>query len=258
MQPYSRVKICGVDTAHLPKYSSKEVMELIREIKSGKQEAQDEFIYANLRLVLSVVTRFAYRGASADDLFQVGCMGLIKAVKNFDLSHGVQFSTYAVPMIIGEIRRFLRDDNALRVSRSMRDLAYKALSIREKLESKRGEKVTNSEIAKILEVSPREIEKAIEATQSPVSIFEPVFKDGNDTLYIKDQIKDDKSNDEKWTKHIALEEALTKLDKREYNIINMRYYLGKTQMEIADEIGISQAQVSRLEKGALARIKKYM
>ena len=258
MQSFSRVTICGIDTSKLPKISSKEIMRLITEIKNGNEHAREEFIYANLRLVLSVVQRFLHRGATADDLFQVGCLGLIKAVKNFDLSHNVQFSTYAVPMIIGEIRRFLRDDNSMRVSRSMRDLAYKAMSLKEKMLAQKGANVTNAELAKELGVSVNLVDSALEATQEPVSIFEPVFRDGNDTLYIKDQISDTSSSDEKWSEKIALQEALTKLDKREYNIINMRYFLGKTQMEIAEEIGISQAQVSRLEKGALERMRKYM
>lgn len=258
MQAFSRVNICGIDTSKLPKLSAKETMRLITEIKNGNESAKEEFIYANLRLVLSVVQRFMHRGATADDLFQVGCLGLIKAVKNFDLSHNVQFSTYAVPMIIGEIRRFLRDDNSMRVSRSMRDLAYKAMALKEKMLAQKGANVTNAELAKELEVPVSLVDAALEATQEPISIFEPVFRDGNDTLYVQDQISDGATSEEKWSEKIALQEALTKLDKREYNIINMRYFLGKTQMEIAEEIGISQAQVSRLEKGALERMRKYM
>ena len=258
MQAYSKVKICGVDTSKLPRLKSAEMNELIQKIKAGSREAEEKFIYANLRLVLSVVQRFAGRGETPDDLFQVGCIGLIKAVKNFDTGHNVRFSTYAVPMIIGEMRRFLRDNNCIRVSRSVRDLAYKAMQARETLSSSGGREVTNAEIAKALNVSVSEVDNALEAVVDPVSIFEPVFRDGNDAVFVVDQISDASQSDVKWTEHLALRQALTKLDKREYNIINMRYFAGKTQMEIAEEIGISQAQVSRLEKSALERMKKFM
>ncbi len=258
MQYSGKVKICGVDTSKLPKLKSKEATELMDKIKKGDENAKEKFIFANLRLVLSVVQRFLGRSETPDDLFQVGCVGLIKAVKNFDTSHGVKFSTYAVPMIIGEIRRFLRDNNSIRVSRSMRDLAYKAMQLREKLSNELNREITNSELAKALDVSVYDIESALEAVCDPISIFEPVFKDGQEQVFVLDQISDANENDKKWTEKIALREALTKLNKREYNIIRMRYFLGKTQMEIASSIGISQAQVSRLEKGALERMKKMM
>ncbi len=258
MQAYSKVKICGVDTSKLPKLKAAQMVELMEKIKKNDKQAEESFIYANLRLVLSVIQRFSGRGQSSDDLFQVGCIGLIKAVKNFNTEHNVKFSTYAVPMIIGEIRRFLRDDNSIRVSRSVRDLAYKAMRVKERLLAQNSKEVTNGEIAKELNVSVEQVENALEAVVEPMSIFEPVFKDGNDAVFVVDQISDKNVSDKKWTEHLALQQALTKLDKREYNIINMRYYMGKTQMEIADEIGISQAQVSRLEKSALERIKKFM
>ena len=258
MQYYGKVSICGVDTSKLPRLKAKETEELIQKIKAGDKLAEEKFLYANLRLVLSVTQRFMGRSETPDDLFQVGCIGLIKAVKNFDTSHNVKFSTYAVPMIIGEIRRFLRDNNCILVSRSVRDLAYKAMQMKEKMLSEKQSEVTNEEIAKALNVSVSEIESAFEAVTDPVSIFEPVFKDGNDQVFVLDQISDPAGSDSKWTERIALREALTKLDKREYNIISMRYFMGKTQMEIADSIGISQAQVSRLEKGALERMKKLM
>ncbi len=225
---------------------------------SGDQLARSLLISGNLRLVLSVVKRFTSRGENPDDIFQVGCVGLIKAVKNFDTSHNVKFSTYAVPMIIGEIRRFLRDNNSIRVSRSVRDLAYRAMQVREKLLSEAQREISNEEIASALNVSVAEVDNALEAVTEPVSIFEPVFKDGNEQVFVVDQLSDPASNDGKWTERLALRQALTKLDKREYNIIRMRYFMGKTQMEIADSIGISQAQVSRLEKCALERMKKLM
>ena len=258
MQYSGKVKICGVDTSKLPRLKHKEAVELIEKIKAGDKIAEEQFIFSNLRLVLSVVQRFLNRSEAPDDLFQVGCVGLIKAVKNFDTSHGVKFSTYAVPMIIGEIRRFLRDNNSIRVSRSMRDLAYKAMQMRERLESENNREVSNAELAKALDVSIYDIETALEAVSEPISIFEPVFKDGQEQVFVLDQISDIKESDNKWTERIALREALTKLTDREYNIINMRYFSGKTQMEIASAIGISQAQVSRLEKSALERMKKLM
>lgn len=258
MQYTGKVKICGVDTSKLPRLKSKEAAELMEKIKQGDENAKEKFIYCNLRLVLSVVQRFLGRNEAPDDLFQVGCVGLIKAVKNFDLSHNVKFSTYAVPMIIGEIRRFLRDNNCIRVSRSMRDLAYKAMQMREKLYNEYNREITNQELATALNVPLFDVESALEAVTEPVSIFEPVFKDGQEQVSVLDQISDNKETDKKWTERIALREALTKLDKREYNIIKMRYFSGKTQMEIASSIGISQAQVSRLEKSALERMKKLM
>ena len=258
MQYYSKVKICGVDTAKLPKLKHKEAEELMNKIKQGDEIALEKFVFSNLRLVLSVVQRFLSRGEAPDDLFQVGCIGLIKAVKNFDLSHNVKFSTYAVPMIIGEIRRFLRDNSSIRVSRSVRDLAYRAMQKREELFQESNREISNEEVAKALGVPLFDVENALEAVSVPVSIFEPVFKDGSEQVFIVDQISDKSKSDSSWTEHLALQEALTKLDKREYNIIKMRYFLGKTQMEIASSIGISQAQVSRLEKGALEHIKKLM
>ncbi len=258
MQYSGKVKICGVDTSKLPRLKQREAVELMEKIKNGDEEAKEKFIFANLRLVLSVVQRFVGRRDASDDLFQVGAIGLIKAVKNFDLSHNVKFSTYAVPMIIGEIRRFLRDNNSIRVSRSMRDLAYKAMQLREGLSNKYNREITNTELAKALDVSLYDLENALEAVTDPISIFEPVFNDGSEQVFILDQISDVKQSDKRWTEQIALREALTKLDKKEYNIIKMRYFSGKTQMEIASEIGISQAQVSRLEKSALQHIKKLM
>ena len=258
MQYSGKVKICGVDTSKLPRLKHKEAVDLMNKIKAGDKFAEESFIFANLRLVLSVVQKFLNRSETPDDLFQVGCVGLIKAVKNFDTSHNVKFSTYAVPMIIGEIRRFLRDNNSIRVSRSMRDLAYKAMQMREKLESENNREIANTELASALNVSLYDIERAIEAVSDPVSIFEPVFKDGQEQVFVLDQISDSKETDKKWTERIALREALTKLTNREYNIIKLRYFSGKTQMEIASSIGISQAQVSRLEKSALERMKKMM
>ena len=258
MQFSGKVKICGVDTSKLPKLKQKEADELILKIKNGDEAASERFIFANLRLVLSVVHRFLGRNESPDDLFQVGCVGLIKAVKNFDTSHNVKFSTYAVPMIIGEIRRFLRDNNCIRVSRSMRDLAYRAISTRERLYNELNREITNEELARALDTTLYDLETALEAVTDPMSIYEPVFKDGQDQVFLLDQISDANHSEKRWTEQIALREALTKLDKREYNIINMRYFMGRTQMEIASAIGISQAQVSRLEKSALERMKKLM
>lgn len=258
MQYSGKVKICGVDTSKLPRLKHKEAVDLMNKIKAGDKFAEETFVFANLRLVLSVVQKFLNRSETPDDLFQVGCVGLIKAVKNFDTSHNVKFSTYAVPMIIGEIRRFLRDNNSIRVSRSMRDLAYKAMQMREKLENENNREITNSELAAALNVPLYDIETALEAVSDPVSIFEPVFKDGQEQVFVLDQISDSKETDKKWTERIALREALTKLTNREYNIIKLRYFSGKTQMEIASSIGISQAQVSRLEKSALERMKKMM
>ena len=225
---------------------------------TGDEKAREELILENRPLVYAVVKRFEYRGYDREELFQIGMIGLMKAIDRFDTKYEVAFSTYAVPMIIGEIRRFLRDNNCIRVSRSVRDLAYKAMQARETLSSSGGREVTNAEIAKALNVSVSEVDNALEAVVDPVSIFEPVFRDGNDAVFVVDQISDASQSDVKWTEHLALRQALTKLDKREYNIINMRYFAGKTQMEIAEEIGISQAQVSRLEKSALERMKKFM
>ena len=221
-------------------------------------QARETFIGGNLRLVLSVIQRFNNRGENVDDLFQIGCIGLIKAIDNFDTSHNVRFSTYAVPMIIGEIRRYLRDNNSIRVSRSMRDIAYKTLKAKEEYISKHSKEPTVDELAKILDISKEDIVFALEAIQDPVSLYEPAYNDGTDTIFVMDQVKDNKNTDEMWLEEIALKEAMKRLTEREKHIINLRFFSGKTQMEVADEIGISQAQVSRLEKGALDRMKKYI
>lgn len=254
----NKVEICGVNTAKLPLYKDSEMMEMMVQIKSGDMEVRDKFIKGNLRLVLSVIQRFCGRGENPDDLFQVGCIGLIKALDNFDMSHGVKFSTYAVPMIIGEIRRYLRDNNAIRVSRSMRDLAYKALSARETLGAKLEREPTVNEIAEHLEVKREDVVLALESIQEPVSLFEPVFHDDGDALYVMDQVQDNKNTDVKWIENLSLSEAMKKLSPRERRILNMRFFEGKTQMEVAQEISISQAQVSRLEKNALKYMRKYV
>jgi len=254
----NKVKICGVDTSKLPILKGNEKKELFEKVLQGDLEARDEYIYANLRLVLSIMQRFTNRGEYADDIFQVGCIGLIKAIDNFDVSHGVQFSTYAVPMIIGEIRRYLRDNNSIRVSRSLRDLAYKALQMKETLINKNSKEPTIDEIAKEMEVPKEDIIFALESIQDPVSLFEPVYNDGSDALFIMDQVKDDKNTDLTWLENLSLSEGLKRLNDREKHIINLRFYEGKTQMEVADEIGISQAQVSRLEKSALKNMRKYI
>ncbi len=253
-----KVEICGVNTSKLPVLSRERKKELFEKIKQGDSAAREEFIHGNLRLVLSVMKRFSVRGENADDLFQVGCVGLIKAIDNFDTSQNVQFSTYAVPMIIGEIRRYLRDNNPIRVSRSIRDTAYKVLQIKEKLIAETGQEPTLDEIAKKLEISREEVTFALDAIQEPVSLFEPVYHDGGDAVYIMDQVKDNKSTTENWIENIALHHAMDKLSDREKHILNLRFFRGRTQMEVAREIGISQAQVSRLEKSALSHMKKNM
>ncbi len=252
----NKVEICGVNTSKLPVLSSKEKEVLMIKIKQGDNNAREEFINGNLRLVLSVIQKFYNRGEQADDLFQVGCIGLIKAIDNFDISVGVQFSTYAVPMIIGEVRRYLRDYNSIRVSRSVKDIAYKALSVKEKYLHKYNKEASIDEIAKELNLTTKEVSNALEAIQDPVSLYEPVFNDGSDTLFVMDQVSDNKNNDENWTEDIALKEAIAKLNDREKNIVMLRFFKGKTQMEVANEIGISQAQVSRLEKNAINHMKK--
>ena len=246
-----KVEICGVNTSKLPVLSNEEKEKLFIRIKNGDNEAREEFINGNLKLVLSVIRKFNNRGENVDDLFQVGCIGLIKAIDNFDLSQNVLFSTYAVPMIIGEIRRHLRDNNAIRVSRSLRDIAYKAMQAKEKLILKNNKEPTIAEIAKELGLEKEEVTNALDAIQEPVSLYEPIYNDGADSLYLMDQLKDDSNSDENWTEDIAIKESLRKLNKRERMIIRKRFFDGKTQMEVADEIGISQAQVSRLEKSAL-------
>lgn len=253
----NKVEIASVNTSQLPVLTNKEKDELFIKIKQGDEEARTEFIKGNLRLVLSVIQRFYGRGESADDLFQIGCVGLIKSIDNFDLSQGVQFSTYAVPMIIGEVRRYLRDNNSIRVSRSVRDLAYKTIQFKDKFNKEKGREPTIEEISKELEVGREEIAASLDAIQDPVSLQEPIYNDGNESIFVMDQVKDIKNNDENWAEIMTINEALKKLSNKEKNIIMRRYFEGKTQMEIAEEIGISQAQVSRLEKNALEQMKRY-
>ncbi|MCI6007410.1 RNA polymerase sporulation sigma factor SigG [Oscillospiraceae bacterium LCP25S3_E10] len=258
---YSKVEICGVNTSKLKVLKEEEKVKLLTIMKEGtpkeKAKARAEMINGNLRLVLSVVQRFTNRGECPDDLFQVGCIGLIKAIDNFDVSVGVRFSTYGVPMIIGELRRFLRDNNSVRVSRSMRDIAYKAMQVKEQMTAQNNREPTVEEIAKVLEVPKENIVLALEAIVEPVSLYEPVFSDGNDTIYVMDQVGD--NNDEKnWLEELAFKDAMANLSQREKNVLALRFFKGKTQMEVAQEIGISQAQVSRIEKGALNKIKSEM
>lgn len=249
-----KVEICGVDTSGLPKLSAKENEELMVRLKQGDKQARDKFIIGNMRLVLSLVKRFRIKNLGVDDVFQAGCVGLIKAIDGFDLSVGVKFSTYAVPMIVGEIKRYLRDGNSLRVSRSIRDMAYRVLKAREEIES-RDEEATIEKIANALQVAEREVVYALDAISDPVSIYEPVYNKSGDTLLLMDQLTDEKNTDEIWTEHVALSEAMAKLGEREKKILFLRYYEGKTQTEISQEVGISQAQVSRLEKNALNNIR---
>ena len=253
----NKVEICGVNTSKLPLLSKEEKEELFVKIKAGDEDARNKFINGNLRLVLSVIQRFCGRGESADDLFQVGCVGLIKAIDNFDLSQNVQFSTYAVPMIIGEIKRYLRDNNSIRVSRSVRDLAYKVIQFKERYLKENGKEPKIEEIAKELGVEKEEIGFSIDAIQDPVSLQEPIYNDGTENIYIIDQIRDSKNTDEHWTEKMTIEGALNRLNKKEKTIVTKRFFDGKTQMEVADEIGISQAQVSRLEKTAIEHIKRF-
>lgn len=252
----NKVEIASVNTAKLPVLTNKEKNELLIKIKNGDTQAREDFINGNLRLVLSVIQRFNSRGENVDDLFQVGCVGLIKAIDNFDTSLNVQFSTYAVPMIIGEVRRHLRDNNPIRVSRSMRDLAYKALQAKEKLLAETQKEPTIEEIAKELNVDKEEIVISLDSIQDPISLQEPVYNEGTESIYVMDQIKDVKNTDEFWADNLSLAEAMKKLNNREKLIISKRFFDGRTQMEVAKEIGISQAQVSRLEKSAIERIKK--
>ncbi|MDE7083041.1 MAG: sigma-70 family RNA polymerase sigma factor [Clostridia bacterium] len=249
-----KVVICGVDTSGLPVLSAKEQEELMIKLKAGDETAREKFIVGNMRLVLSLVRRFWAKKANADDVFQAGCVGLIKAIDNFDLSVGVKFSTYAVPMILGEIKRYLRDGNSLRVSRSIRDTAYQILKVREKLEVD-DEDVTYDKIASEMNIAVSEVAYALDAISDPVSLYEPVFNKAGDTLLLMDQIFDEKNNDEVWTEKAALYEAINHLEGREKKILFLRYFEGKTQTEISREVGISQAQVSRLEKTALKQIK---
>lgn len=250
------MEICGINTSKLKVLKEKEKMELLKKMRAGDEKAREELINGNLRLVLSVIQRFANRGENLDDLFQVGVIGLIKAVDNFNIDMGVRFSTYAVPMIIGECRRYLRDFNAVRVSRSMRDTAYKAMQVKERLMNETQREPTVEEIAKELGISKSEVVLALEAIVEPVSLYEPVYSDGGDTIYVMDQVGDG-NDDSNWIDEIMFKEEMKNLGPREKKILNMRFMQGKTQMEVAKEIGISQAQVSRLEKGAINRIKYH-
>ncbi|WP_408955882.1 RNA polymerase sporulation sigma factor SigG [Natroniella sp. ANB-PHB2] len=252
-----KVDLCGVNTSELPVLSNKEMRKLFKKMQQGDETARNTIVGGNLRLVLSVLQRFNNRGEPIDDLFQVGCIGLMKSIDNFDLSKNVKFSTYAVPMIIGEIKRHLRDNNPIRVSRSLRDTAYKALQIKETLENKKSEEPNLTEIAQELGIPREEIVYALDAIQDPISLFEPIYHDGGDPIYVMDQISDD-NDDNDWLEGIAVREALRQLEDREKLILTLRFYEGKTQMEVAGNIGISQAQVSRLEKAALNNLKKYV
>ena len=253
-----KVEICGVNTAKLPLLTDEEKKELFEKIQKGDKNAREQFIKGNLRLVLSIIQRFSNSGENIDDLFQIGCIGLMKAIDNFDVTLNVKFSTYAVPMIIGEIRRYLRDNNSIRVSRSIRDTAYKAIYTKELMMKKSDKEPTVEEIAKKLEIAPEDIVFALDAIQSPVSLYEPVYAESGDTLYIMDQISDKKNKEDNWIEEISLKAAINRLSDREHKIINMRYFEGKTQMEVAESIGISQAQVSRLEKNALKTMRNYL
>lgn len=254
----NKVTICGIDTSTLPKMKNCELMELMKKIKDGDEIAKRQFVIANLRLVLSIVQRFSAKKHNPDDMFQVGCVGLIKAINNFDISLNVQFSTYAVPMIIGEIRRFVRDSNSMRVPRSIRDTAYQILKSRERFAQQHNSEPTLEQISNDIGVSVKDVSFAIDAISEPVSMFDPVYRDGNETVRVMDQIGDNKNNQDEWIENFALKDALKKLSAREKQILLMRYYLGKTQIEVSNEVGISQAQVSRLEKEAIAQMKKEM
>ena len=251
---YNKVEICGINTNNIKVLSEKEKTELLVKAHNGDKSAREKLINSNLRLVLSVIQRFTNRGENPDDLFQVGCIGLIKAIDNFDLNHEVRFSTYAVPMIIGELRRYLRDNNSVRVSRSLRDTAYKAIQVKEKLSNELMREPTAEEIAENLGIPKQQVVLALEAIVEPVSLYEPVYNEGGDAIYVLDQIGD-KSSAESWIDEILIKQAIEELSDREKNILKMRFIIGKTQTEVAKEIGISQAQVSRLEKGALKKIK---
>ena len=253
-----KVEICGVNTAKLKVLKNEETTQLLKRTKQGDMKAREELIAGNLRLVLSVIQKFTNRGENVDDLFQVGCIGLIKAIDNFNVDLDVRFSTYGVPMIIGEIRRYLRDNSSLRVSRSMRDTAYKVLQAKERYISEHQKEPTIEEIAKMLEIKREEVVFALDAIVDPVSLYEPVYSDGGDTICVMDQVRDSKNTDESWLEQIALKEAISRLSERERHILNLRFFEGKTQMEVSAEVGISQAQVSRLEKNAINQIKKNL
>lgn len=254
----NRVEICGVDTSRLPVLSNAKMRELFEAMKKGDRRSREELIYGNLRLVLSVIQRFNNRGEFVDDLFQVGCIGLMKAIDNFDLEQNVRFSTYAVPMIIGEIRRYLRDNNTIRVSRSLRDIAYRALQARDALVGKFAREPSLAEVAEELKLPQEEVVYALDAIQEPISLFEPVYHDGGDPIFVMDQISDERNEDSVWLEGIAIREAMSKLSDREKLILTLRFFEGKTQMEVAEEIGISQAQVSRLEKAALSHLRQHI
>ena len=254
----SKVSIAGVDTTKLPKLTNKDIVSLIIRIKNGDEQARQQFVVANLRLVLSVVHRFNAKGDKADDMFQVGCVGLIKAIDNFDESLNVKFSTYAVPMIIGEIRRYLRDNNSIRVSRSMRDIAYKAMQAKEELSKTSFEEPKLEDIAKKIDVPLKTVTFALDAISDTISLSDPIYSEGTDTIALLDQIADNKNTDDNINENLSLKDAIKTLSKREKEILLMRYYVGKTQTEVSDEIGISQAQVSRLEKNALRAIKEFL
>ena len=253
-----RVEICGVNTAKLPLLKGEEKEELIKRIKEGDEYAREQYIKGNLRLVLSIIQRFSGSSENVDDLFQIGCIGLMKAIDNFDITLGVKFSTYAVPMIIGEIRRYLRDNNSIRVSRSIRDTAYRAMYVRETLQKTMDREPTIDEIAAESGIAREDIINALDAIQTPMSLYEPVFSESGDALYLMDQVSDKKNREENWIEELSIKEAIDKLNQRERNIIELRFFEGKTQMEVAEEIHISQAQVSRLEKSALKNMKNYL
>lgn len=253
-----KVEICGVNTSKLPLLSAKEKEELLIKAKNGDKLAREKYIQGNLRLVLSVVKRFSNNGENLDDLFQIGCIGLIKAIDNFDTTLNVKFSTYAVPMIIGEIRRYLRDNSQIRVSRSLRDIAYKAIYTKERIMKEKQQEPTINEIAAEIGINKEDIVQALDAIQTPVSLFEPIYSNNGDVLYVMDQVKDDKNTEESWINDMALKDAVNRLSDKEKKIICMRYYEGKTQMEVAEEVGISQAQVSRLEKCAIKNMRNYL
>ncbi len=253
-----KVEICGVNTAKLPLLKNSEKEALFVRIAEGDMDARETYIEGNLRLVLSVIKRFSSSNENVDDLFQIGCVGLIKAIDNFNSELGVKFSTYAVPMIVGEIRRFLRDNNAIRVSRSLKDTAYKAIYAKETMTKNNLKEPTIEEIATEIGISKEDIVYALDAIQNPMSLYEPIYTDGGDTLYVMDQVSDKKNKEETWVEHISLSEAMKKLNEREREIINLRFFEGKTQMEVSDMIGISQAQVSRLEKNALKTMRNYL
>ena len=253
-----KVEICGVNTAKLPILTNAEKEELFDRIDKGDKKAREEFLYGNLRLVLSIVQRFGGGNENIDDLFQIGCIGLIKALDNFDRSLNVQFSTYACPMILGEVRRYLRDSNQIRVSRSLKDTAYKAIYMKENYIKNHQKEPTINEIAAEIGVDKEDIVMALDAIQTPLSLYEPVYSEGGDTLYVMDQVSDKKNKEEKWVQDIALQEALNRLPDRERNIVELRFFRGRTQMEVANEVGISQAQVSRLEKNALKSMRGYL